>query len=170
MRVSLVGAAGCAIVCGAFGQDATDREKTMPPAAEHAVMTVEGRGVQIYSCAKADAGTVSWVFVAPAARLFDKDGIEVGTHGDGPVWHLQDGSSELGKVVAKAASPDAGSVPWLLVKAVSTSGTGTLEKVEYIRRSETKGGVAPSTGCDAEHLGDLARVPYTTSYAFYSAK
>jgi hypothetical protein len=110
------------------------------------------------------------VFVAPAARLFDKDGVEVGTHGDGPVWHLQDGSSVLGKVIAKTPSPDAGSVPWLLVKAVSAMGGGRLAGVEFIRRSDTKGGVAPTAGCDAGHLGDIARVPYTTTYTFYSSK
>ncbi len=141
----------------------------MPPAAEHPVLTVEGRGVQIYSCSNTAAGA-EWMFVAPAARLFDKDGVEVGTHGDGPVWHLQDGSSLLGKVIAKTPSPDAGSVPWLLVKAVSTDGSGRLTDVEYVRRSETKGGVAPATGCDAGHVGDFVRVPYSTTYTFYSAK
>jgi hypothetical protein len=113
------------------------------------------------------AGSAQWVFVAPAARLFDKDGVEVGTHGDGPVWHSEDGSSVYGQVVAKSPAPDAGSVPWLLVKAVGSKGAGKLAGVEFIRRSETKGGVAPGGGCD---VGALVRVPYSTTYTFYSSK
>jgi len=143
--------------CSIQAQDAT-----VPPAAQHAVLTVQGKGVQIYVC---EAG--QWVFVAPAARLFDASGVEVGSHGDGPVWHLLDGSSVTGKVVAKSPSPDAGSVPWLLVKAVSSDGAGKLAGVEFIRRSETKGGVAPSGACDSEAL---VRVPYSTTYTFYSSK
>jgi hypothetical protein len=159
----------CVGMVQAVGQDAAVQDTTMPPVTEHAVLTVEGRGVQIYSCMKT-AKTAEWIFVAPAARLFDKDGVEVGTHGDGPVWHLEDGSSVLGKVIAKTPSPDVGSVGWLLLKAVSTAGTGTLADVEFVRRSETKGGVAPTTECDAGHLGEIVSVPYTATYAFYSAK
>lgn len=148
-------------VCVARGQDATQA-----PAGQRAVMTLQGQGVQVYTC-KPVSGTGQWVFVAPAARLFDKDGVEVGTHGDGPVWHLEDGSSVYGQAVAKTPSPDAGSVPWLLLKAVRTTGAGELAKVEFVRRSETKGGVAPSGGCD---VGALVRVPYEATYTFYSSK
>lgn len=147
--------------CSMQAQDAT-----LPPAAQHAMLTLQGQGVQIYTC-KPVSGSTRWVFVAPAARLFDASGIEVGSHGDGPVWHLQDGSSVLGKAIAKSPSPDAGSVPWLLVKAVGSDGAGKLAGVEFIRRSETKGGVAPSGKCDD---GAFLRVPYSTTYTFYSSK
>lgn len=143
--------------CSMQAQDAT-----VPSSSQHAVLTVQGKGVQIYTC-KAQR----WVFVAPAARLFDASGIEVGSHGDGPVWHLQDGSSVMGKVVAKTPSPDAASIPWLLLKAASAAGDGKLKGVEMIRRSETKGGNAPSGGCDADAL---LRVPYEATYTFYSSK
>ncbi len=141
-------------------------DATMPPATQHAVLTVQGQGVQIYTC-KAVAGSAQWVFVAPAARLFDANGVEVGSHGDGPIWHLQDGSSVLGKLVAKTPSPDKPSIPWLLLKADGTSGTGQLVSVEFIRRSETKSGAAPSGPCDT---GGFARVPYSATYTFYSSK
>lgn len=140
----------------------------MPPATQHAVLTVEGRGIQIYSCAKTGSST-QWVLVAPAARLFDKDGIEVGTHGDGPVWYLQDGSSVMGKAIARSV-PDASSVPWLLLQAARAEGAGRLAGVEYVRRSATKGGIPADSGCDATHLGDIGRVPYTATYTFYSSK
>jgi hypothetical protein len=152
---------GATFACAAYGQDAT-----LPPTNEHAVLTVQGRGVQIYSC-NLVSGTVQWVFVAPAARLFDKDGVEVRTHGDGPVWHLQDGSSVYGQVVTKSPSPVTGAVPWLLLKGVKFDGTGVLSKVEFVRRTETKGGAAPGGACD---VGALTRVPYEATYTFYSSK
>ena len=138
------------------------QDVTTPPSSQHEVLKVLAKGVQIYTCE-----TKKWVFVAPAARLFDANGIEVGSHGDGPVWHLQDGSSVTGKVVAKIPSPDAASVPWLLLKAANAGGEGKLAGVEMIRRSETKGGNAPGGGCEA---GDLLRVPYEATYTFYSSK
>lgn len=146
----------------ACSMQAQTQDATVPPAAQHVVLAVQGRGVQIYTC---KAG--KWEFVAPAARLFDANGVEVGSHGDGPVWHLEDGGSVMGKVVAKSPSPDAGSVPWLLLKAVGPGGAGKLAGVEFIRRSETNGGAAPGGGCDA---GALARVPYSATYTFSSSK
>ena len=143
--------------CSTWAQDAT-----VPPASQHAVLTVQGKGVQIYTCKARQ-----WVFVAPAARLFDASGIEIGSHGDGPIWMLQDGSAVIGKLVAKNPSPDAGAVPWLLLKASSTGGKGTLAGVEMIRRSETKGGAAPGGSCDE---GALVRVLYEAAYTFYSSK
>jgi hypothetical protein len=162
MGLKLLFGLGFLAAFSAGAQDATS-----PPAGEHAVLTVEGRGVQIYAC---QAG--KWVFVAPAARLFDASGAEVGTHGDGPVWHIEDGSSVYGEVIAKEPSRDAESVPWLLLKAVRSTGAGKLAGVEFIRRSDTKGGAAPGSGtsgsgCDT---GALKRVPYEATYTFYSAK
>jgi len=160
----LVGVLGLLVAaCVAQAQDATQ-----PPAGQPAVATVRGKGVQIYSCnAGAGPNVGQWVFVAPAARLFDQDGVEVGTHGDGPVWHWQDGSSVYGQVVAKWPGPDAGAVPWLLLKPARKTGTGVLSGVEFVRRSETKGGIAPGGGCE---VGALVRVPYEATYTFYSSK
>ena len=141
-------------------------DATAPPPTQHAVLTVQGQGVQIYTC-KVVAGSAQWVFVAPAARLFDATGAEVGSHGDGPVWHLQDGSSVLGKLVAKSASPDTTSIPWLLLKADGFTGSGKLAGVEFIRRTDTKSGSSPSGPCDA---GAFARVPYSATYTFYSSR
>jgi hypothetical protein len=38
-----------------------------------------------------------------------------------------------------------------------------------IHRLDTVGGIAPTTGCDADHVGAVARVDYTTTYVFYRA-
>jgi len=106
----------------------------------------------------------------PSARLFDAPGNEVGTHGDGPIWSYQDGSSIQGVVQSKSPAPEPDSIPWLLLKAVNPQRSGILTTVSFIRRSDTKGGVVPATVCDLDHQGVLARIPYTATYTFYSAK
>lgn len=42
-----------------------------------------------------------------------------------------------------------------------------MAKVSYIQRLETVGGLAPASGCDAEHVGAVLRVPYEAVYYFY---
>ncbi len=148
---------------------AQQQDPTQPPASEHPILTLRAAGSQIYACQQVDR-SYRWIFVAPAARLFDSTGNEVATHGDGPVWNYQDGSSIQGVVQAKSASPDSSSIPWLLLKAANPQRTGILTTVDFIRRSDTHGGVAPTTGCDAGHQGDITRVPYTAIYTFYSAR
>jgi hypothetical protein len=142
---------------------------TSPPPSQHPILTVTGKGLQIYTCQQSAAGP-QWVFQAPEATLIDASGSPVGTHGAGPTWKSNDGSSVKGDLLQKSSSPEATSIPWLLLKAVNPSGSGIMTRVEYIRRSDTHGGAVPTTGCDAQHLDTLARVPYTATYTFYSAK
>jgi len=124
------------------------------PEGQRAVLTATGKGVQIYACQNSQ-----WVFQAPEATLFDGDGKEIGMHSAGPVWKFGDGRSVKGQVVAtKSDAPGSGNIPWLLLK-----GDGSFE---YIRRSETRGGVAPEASCEA---GKSLRVEYSATYTFYSA-
>jgi hypothetical protein len=44
-----------------------------------------------------------------------------------------------------------------------------LSTAAFIRRADTKGGVAPTTGCDAAHRGEQARIRYSALYQFYGA-
>jgi hypothetical protein len=141
---------------------------TTPPPSEHPILTVTGKGVQIYTCQQAAAGP-QWVFQAPEATLIDASGNPVGTHGAGPIWKSNDGSTIKGELLQKSASPEPTSIPWLLLKAVSPSGSGIMTRVEFIRRYNAHGGVSPTTGCDAQHLKVVSRVPYTATYTFYSA-
>ncbi len=108
------------------------------------------------------------MFQAPVARLFDANQNEVGTHGDGPLWNFEDGSSIQGVPFAKSSSPDPASIPWLLLKGVKPRRVGVLTAVDFIRRSDTKGGTPPTSGCDPVHKGDIARIPYTATYTFYT--
>ena len=127
------------------------------------------KGVQSYRCEARSAGTTefAWVFTAPRAQLYDDAGTEVGTHFGGPTWQLSDGSRVVGAVLEKTPSPD-GSIPWLLLQAKSSDGAGKLAGVQYIQRTETKGGTAPSDPCDAAHAGEMRDQTYTATYLFYA--
>jgi hypothetical protein len=152
-----------------FATAAIAQNPTEPPPSQHAILTATGKGVQIYNCQQSAAGP-QWVFRAPEAKLLDASGNPIGTHGAGPIWKSNDGSAVKGELLQKVDSPDATSIPWLLLKAVSPSGSGIMTRVEYIRRADTHGGSSPTTGCDAQHLNAETRVPYTATYTFYSAK
>jgi Protein of unknown function (DUF3455) len=142
---------------------------TEPPPSQHSILTATGKGFQIYICQQTSTGP-QWVFQAPEATLTDASGNLVGTHGAGPIWRSRDGSTVKGELLQKSNSSEPGAIPWLLLKAVSPSGAGIMTRVEFVRRSDTHGGIAPITGCDAEHVGATTRVPYTATYTFYSAK
>lgn len=139
----------------------------VPPGNE-CTLQLNAVGVQIYTCTEAASGP-DWIFTAPEANLHDRQGELVGTHYAGPTWVAKDGS----KVVAakiEGVTPDPASIPWLLLRAVSHAGRGRMEKVTFIQRLQTGGGTTPSSGCDATHVGAVARVPYTATYRFYEAK
>lgn len=152
-----------------FAAAAKAQSPTDPPPGQHAILTLTGKGVQIYECQMVSTAP-QWVLQAPDASLFDASGAKVGVHGSGPSWRYYDGSSVRGEVVAKTAAPEPSAIPWLLLKSANDDGSGTLAKVEFIRRSDTHGGIAPTTGCDTQHLNAAARVSYTAIYTFYSAK
>jgi hypothetical protein len=145
------------------------QDSTAPPPSQHAILTLTGKGVQIYVCQLVEDAP-QWVFQAPDASLYDASGAKVGVHGAGPSWRYFDRSTVKGEVLAKSAAPDPTAIPWLLLKAVNDDDSGVMAKVEFIRRSDTHGGIAPTTGCDSQHFDVSARIPYTATYTFYSAK
>jgi len=125
-------------------------------------------GVQIYVC-QASATGVAWTLKAPEATLYDQRGRVAGTHYAGPTWQANDGSKVVGTRLA-GFTDDPSAIPALLLQAASTEGAGRMKHVTYIQRLETTGGLAPSTGCDADHVNATTRVDYTATYYFYSAK
>ena len=130
------------------------------------VLAVEGRGVQVYRC-QASGASAGWVLDHPEADLLGVKGKVIGHHDAGPSWTLEDGSSVKGEPVEKTAAPEAGAVPWLLLRVSAHAGSGVLSGVETIRRTQTHGGVAPVQGCDAAMIGATVRVPYSAAYTFY---
>jgi FtsP/CotA-like multicopper oxidase with cupredoxin domain len=143
-----------------------------PPAEQRAFLQVRATGVQIYECtSKPDApGTFTWTFQAPEATLADRSGHIVGRHYAGPTWELQDGSRVVGEVTGRDPGPDPAAIPWLLLRAKSTSGTGALTRTQSILRVHTVGGVAPGTPCTEAQAHSVARVPYTGDYYFYAER
>jgi hypothetical protein len=104
-------------------------------------------------------------------RTFDRCEIctLVGTHGAGPSWRSEaDGSSVVGAAVASVDPPDKRTaIPWVLLTAVSHTGTGEMSDVIAVQRVDTRGGMAPTSGCDAAHVGTETSAAYTATYYFY---
>jgi hypothetical protein len=133
------------------------------------VLKARGEGVQIYTCKK-DADW-AWKLKAPDATLLDEKHHAIGKHfagPTGPAWRLDDGSEVQGKLLSSRTQ--AGTIPWLILLTSSTGSEGRLSHVDAVRRSETQGGLAPSTGCDAQHPDAEVRVPYSAIYSFFDMK
>jgi Protein of unknown function (DUF3455) len=142
-----------------------------PPVGQVLALAARATGVQIYECkaAKDDPSQFSWTLKAPEADLKDLSGKPVGKHYAGPTWEGSDGSKVMGEVVAKHDAPNAAAIPWLLLRAKSTSGSGTFSAIASIQRLQTSGGSPPANGCDSSQAGKELRVPYSAVYRFYKA-
>jgi len=129
-------------------------------------------GVQIYSCGAGKDGTgrFEWVLKAPEADLSDQAGHRIAKHYAGPTWEAVDGSKVTGEVMARADSPTANAVAWLLLSAKPAPGSGIFAAVRFVQRLHTVGGTAPSEGCNQASAGREVRVPYSAEYRFYLDK
>lgn len=140
-----------------------------PPAGEKLVLRAHASGWQIYTCRPDADGKPKWTLKAPDADLHDARGKVIGHHSAGPTWKATDGSEVTGKAVAHTDSPDAGSIPWLLLTATGHSGKGKLATVTSIQRLYTKGGQpSPDATCDASTANTETRSTYTADYYFYA--
>ncbi len=158
----------CLIATLAVSNVAYAADELVPaPKGAPLLLEVDADGVQIYACEAKDQG-FAWVFKAPEANLFDKQGRQIGTHFSGPSWKFADGSV-VGEVAARADAPSSGAIPWLLLKSKSHEGSGVPANTAFIRRADTKGGAAPTAGCDAAHKGEQARIRYSALYQFLGA-
>lgn len=135
-------------------------------------LEAQATGVQIYECkaSKDDPMKFEWIFKAPEAELFDRDGKKIGRHYAGPTWESNDGSNVVGEVRARDNGPDPNAIPWLLLSAKSTSGNGVFSQTQSIQRVQTAGGKAPAEGCNQAQAGKEMRVPYKAKYYFYGAR
>jgi hypothetical protein len=159
---------GC--VVPQYNPPPTVPQRLKAPSDQTLLLEAHAIGVQIYACSvsKTDAGRFEWVFMAPEADLLDKDGTQIGKHYAGPSWESKDGSKVVGEVQANSDSPDTNAIPWLLLKAKSTSGNGVFSQVRSVQRLATIGGKAPAETCDQTQLGRAARIAYRATYYFYT--
>lgn len=155
-----------AMLQGAAYAEVSIPEQIKVPAGYRPVLTVHAKGDQIYQCT-VSKGEYSWETQAPDAKLFDDRGNIVGNHTAGPLWEYKEGSQVAGKVLKKIDTAPDSSISWLLVEVVSHKGDGLFSNVSFINRINTHGGLPPSSGCDANHLGAEKRVAYTADYIFY---
>jgi hypothetical protein len=161
--------AGAAVPAGAGGKPPEVPPAIQVPAGQEVVLDVVGKGVQIYDCkaSAADPAVLVWTFREPAAVLYGRRGRPVGIHFRGPTFESFDGSSVVGALAGTVPAPIPGSIPWLLLAAVSTQGDGVLGQVDFVQRLETRGGVAPTGACDPASDSTVA-VPYRARYVFYA--
>lgn len=166
MRLLAVASLFITAVCG-NGQIARPDvpDKIKAPPGEEVVLVAHASGSQLYVCQAGTDGKLAWTLKAPDAKLRDDQGAVIGSHYAGPTWKYKDGSSVTGKAAARVDSPDADSIPWLLVTVTGHSGEGLLGRVTSIQRVNTKGGVAPADACTQ---GSESKSTYTADYYFFA--
>ena len=110
-----------------------DQTAVAPPQGSAPLLEVVADGVQIYTC-EAKGSLFQWMFTAPEANLFDKQGRQIGTHFAGPTWKMADGSAIVGEVVAKADAPEKDAIQLLLLRAKAHEGHGILADADVLGR------------------------------------
>jgi Protein of unknown function (DUF3455) len=138
------------------------------------VLQTYAKGFQIYQVKRSatDPNVFSWVNIAPLAALYTRPDFtnQVIDHFAGPSWEFIKGPSKGEKVVAtrvQGVTKDQTAIQWLLLKAVDSLSTPG-NKITFVQRICTHGGLAPTTIADEAHLGQLDSIPYTASYLFYT--
>ena len=152
----------------ATGEPAGISEKLRVAPDENLAFVLNAQGVQIYACkpSASDPYAFAWSFVAPEASLLE-GGATVGRHYAGPTWESSSDRSSVKAAPRERQDAGAGNIPWLLLAATPAATEGRFARVTSIHRIATRGGVAPTDGCDASKVGQEARVPYTADYYFY---
>jgi uncharacterized protein DUF3455 len=152
------------------------------PAGNQAFLIGHGDGTQNYVCSPAKSvGQVAWTLFTPRATLFNDDGGQLTSHFFSPnpsenivraTWQDSQDSSTVWAKANASAVVDPTAVAWVLLEVVGKelgpTGGATLFATTFIQRVNTRGGLAPSTGCDTPaDLGAKAFMPYTADYVFY---
>jgi hypothetical protein len=157
-----------------FAQDSPAAKSLQVPVGNKLLAHVYAKGVQVYVCKQdaVDSSIYTWTLKGPLANLYTDStykratGKHYFTDGKYPTWEGTDGSKVIGAKLLQANSPDGAGIPWLLLKASVTSGTGVLTPVTFIQRVNTKGGKAPLVA-NKQQQGQLVKIPYTAEYLFY---
>jgi len=121
-------------------------------------------GVQIFRCEAGKDG-LHWAFQLPEAELRNLHGQVLAHHGTGYSFEYVDGSRLLGFIVGYDSADSSQSVPWLLLQTRSY-GQGEFEKITYVQRVDTEGGMPPPK-CSADQINQILRVPFSANFVFY---
>jgi hypothetical protein len=130
-------------------------------------------GVQIYEVKRStsDPNAFVWVNIAPFAKLFDKQDLtkQVINHFAGPTWQFIKGRDKGESVVARktqGVTVDATAIQWLLLETIDDLSSPD-NRVTFVQRICTEGGLAPESIPTEADLGKLDSIPYHASYLFY---
>ena len=134
------------------------------PSEVEPVFALAATGVQIFRCEPDKEGN-HWVFRLPEAELRDGRGQVVAHHGANYSFEHVDGSRLIGTIVGYDSAPGADAVHWLLLRTQSY-GAGEFEKVTYVQRVDTSGGIPPEQ-CSADQVNEILRVPFSAKFVFY---
>jgi hypothetical protein len=153
------------------------------PETSEAFLLGRAFGTQNYVCQpSAQLGRVAWTLFTPQATLFDDLDEQLITHFFSPnpkegnivraTWEDSHDTSIVWARAIRSAVVDPEAIAWLLLKAEGTqvgpTGGATLTQTTFIQRLNTKGGLAPATGCDVlNDVGRRAFIPYTADYFFF---
>jgi len=134
------------------------------PSEVEPVFALAATGVQIFRC-EPDKDGYHWVFRLPEAELRDGRGQVVAHHGANYSFEHVDGSRLIGTIVGYDSAPGGDAVHWLLLRTQSY-GAGEFEKVTYVQRVDTSGGIPPEQ-CSADQVNEILRVPFSAKFVFY---
>ena len=160
--------------------------EVLPP--NEAFLIGHAFGSQNYECQPTEIlGRVAWTLFTPQATLFGEVGDQLITHfnspnpdeGNGAVvvratWQDSTDSSRIWAKATGIVTVDPTAIPWVRLEVVGArrgpTGGDELSESTFVQRINTKGGLAPTTGCDSlNDAGRRAFVPYTADYVFFRA-
>ena len=165
---TLLAALAAAPAYAALGEPAGIPPRLRAGANEQLAFTLSGNGVNVYQCKSTvtNADVYAWYFVAPDATLYDGSHEVARMSSPNQIEALSDLSSVSG-VLRAAQSAGPSDLPWMQAAAFSNGDSGLFAGVTSFQRVNTRGGTAPSTGCNADNVGEEARIAFNADFHFY---
>lgn len=139
-----------------------------PLPGEAPAFMLQASGVQVYQCLPlgSDPNVFAWTATAPQATLFDGSRSVARWTGTNQ-WEAIDDRSSISGVVRSMQAAGANDLPWALLRAIPVGDSGLFAGVTSVQRVNTRGGAAPTGGCDASRAGEEARVDFSADLYFY---
>jgi hypothetical protein len=189
-RIACVGFFGMAVACAlpAAAQAQTITPPSVPPGLEvpegnEAFRVGHAFGTQNYICLPVDSiGHVAFTLFTPEATLLGEQDEQLTTHFFSPnpdeggvvraTWEDSVDTSFVWARAVAQATVDPKAITWVKLETAGTdvgpTGGDTLAKTTFVQRVNTRGGLAPATGCSLPtDIGSKRFVPYKADYFFY---
>jgi hypothetical protein len=116
-----------------------------------------------------DPSSFVWSFVAPDATLYEGTR-SIARLASPNLLESTDDRSSVSGFVRSSQARGGGNLPWTVMSARPIGDAGVFAGVTSIQRVNTTGGMAPTTGCNADTVGTEARVAYSADYYFYKRR